>query len=244
LIRKVLVGIFWESRERGVVFGGSLGFSATRRVRLRSCVAFGCFRLELVSISSTPSRPGPLSLPPSSCACAGKPSSRNGIHSRPNRSSCGTALRSGGPGFACSEGPFAEVTSFSAAGGTCAGGFLHSARCRCCRARHKLVGSGLGEHDSIGTPSALCGNGVSWAAGDQRLHARFLAHSERARVDYAVRSNGGLETVCMLRWGNPNGGEFHYSPFGGSMWEESTYAGYTIPTRMRVGWRFGADDFE
>ena len=48
----------------------------------------------------------------------------------------------------------------------------------------------------------------------------------------------------MLRWGNPDGGEFHYSPFGGFVGEEGTFAGYTIPTRMRVGWHFGTDGFE
>jgi len=48
----------------------------------------------------------------------------------------------------------------------------------------------------------------------------------------------------MPRWGNPDGGEFHYSRCGGFVEEEGTFAGYTIPTRMRVGWHFGTDGFE
>lgn len=26
--------------------------------------------------------------------------------------------------------------------------------------------------------------------------------------------------------------------------EESTWAGYTIPSRLRIGWHFGTDEFE
>ena len=44
--------------------------------------------------------------------------------------------------------------------------------------------------------------------------------------------------------GNPVGGAFHYADFGGLVEEESTFDGYTIPTRMRIGWYFGTERFE
>jgi hypothetical protein len=33
-------------------------------------------------------------------------------------------------------------------------------------------------------------------------------------------------------------------PFGGTMESEKTFGGYTIPTRIRVGWNFGNEKFE
>ena len=98
--------------------------------------------------------------------------------------------------------------------------------------------------ESIWLPSVLCGEGVSWGGSGSRLHARFKAHGEDAGIDYTVNTNGGLETVSMARWGNPEGCEFHYVQCGGFAEEEGTFAGYTIPVRMRVGWHFGTDRFE
>ncbi len=98
--------------------------------------------------------------------------------------------------------------------------------------------------ESIWLPSVLCGEGVSWNTAGTCLHAGFTAHGERAGIDYTVNAGGQLATVSMERWGNPEGGEFHYLPCGGFVEEESTFAGYTIPTRMRVGWHFGTDRFE
>lgn len=98
--------------------------------------------------------------------------------------------------------------------------------------------------ESIWLPSVVCGEGVSWTAAGPRLHARFAAHGESAGIDYTVNAGGQLETVSMPRWGNPEGGEFHYVDCGAFVEEEGTFAGYTIPTRMRVGWHFGTDRFE
>jgi hypothetical protein len=32
--------------------------------------------------------------------------------------------------------------------------------------------------------------------------------------------------------------------FGGILEEEGTFCGYTIPTRLRIGWYFGSERFE
>ena len=98
--------------------------------------------------------------------------------------------------------------------------------------------------ESIWLPSVLCGEGVSWSATGKHLHARFSAHGESAEIDYIVNTEGRIEKVSMKRWGNPDGGPFHYSPFGALVEEEDTFGGYTIPVHMRVGWSFGTNDFE
>jgi hypothetical protein len=94
-------------------------------------------------------------------------------------------------------------------------------------------------------PSVLCSNDVSWTGSDvSRAHARFTGHDETAEIDYTIDENGHLTTVNMPRWFNPAGGEFSYTDCGGFVEQEHTFAGYTIPTRMRVGWHFGTERFE
>jgi hypothetical protein len=53
----------------------------------------------------------------------------------------------------------------------------------------------------------------------------------------------GLLSAVMPRWGNPDGGAFAEFPCGAYIDEETSFAGYTIPSRPRVGWHFGTDRF-
>jgi hypothetical protein len=62
-----------------------------------------------------------------------------------------------------------------------------------------------------------------------RYIARFRAHNESAEIEYAIDNTGALEAVNMPRWGNPDGGEFHYASCGGIVEEEGTLGGYTLP---------------
>lgn len=100
--------------------------------------------------------------------------------------------------------------------------------------------------ESIWLPSVLCGNAVSWTASDDaaRLHSHLTAHNETAVITYSIDAEGRLKTVSMPRWGNPEGGRFHYADCGGFVEQERSFNGYTIPTRIRVGWHFGTDRFE
>jgi uncharacterized protein DUF6920 len=99
--------------------------------------------------------------------------------------------------------------------------------------------------ESVWLPSALCSNEVSWTAPDAcHAHARFTAHNETAEIDYAIGETGQLRAVWMPRWGNPDGPEFGYANFGGVVEHEGRFCGYTIPTRMRVGWHFNTERFE
>jgi hypothetical protein len=65
-------------------------------------------------------------------------------------------------------------------------------------------------------------------------------------LNLALVENGRLQGVELMRWGNPEGGAFREVKFNALIEDEATFAGYTIPTRVRVGWylenrSFGSD---
>lgn len=99
--------------------------------------------------------------------------------------------------------------------------------------------------ESIWLPSVLCGADVSWNSTDT-AHARasFIAHNEKASIDYEIGRAGELRSVSMPRWGNPGTKRFELIPCGGTIEEERTFEGFTVPSRVRVGWHFGSPRFE
>lgn len=72
------------------------------------------------------------------------------------------------------------------------------------------------------------------------MHLRSSAFAKPFSID----RTGRLKTFKLPRWGNPDGTEFHYVDFGGIVEDEGTFSGYTIPTRLRVGWYFDSERFE
>ena len=105
------------------------------------------------------------------------------------------------------------------------------------------------QSESVCLPSVFCGNNVSWVSTDSShlyssLHPSFVVQGERAELDFTLDRTGRLKTFKLPRWGNPDGAEFRYMDFGGILEEEGTFCGYTIPTRLRIGWYFGTERFE
>lgn len=99
--------------------------------------------------------------------------------------------------------------------------------------------------ESIWLPSLLAGGDVSWTAPDAaHARARFSVQGHPVELAITVGEDGRLASLETERWGNPEGGGFHPVRFGGRVEEEATFAGYTVPTRLRVGWYFGTDRFE
>jgi len=99
--------------------------------------------------------------------------------------------------------------------------------------------------ESIWLPSVLADRKVSWTENNASSpKATFSAHGERADLAFAIDENGRLLSVNMPRWGNPRNSPFAYYNCGGFVDEEGTFTGYTIPTRMRIGWHFGTPRFE
>jgi hypothetical protein len=62
-------------------------------------------------------------------------------------------------------------------------------------------------------------------------------------LNLSVGERGELSAISLARWGNPDGGGFRAVEFGGFSEGESTFDGFTIPSRIRVGWYFGSDRF-
>lgn len=93
--------------------------------------------------------------------------------------------------------------------------------------------------EAIWLPSALLPhNGVQWESLDNDT-ARATAHisGERMELVIGVASDGTLRTMSIRRWGNQTrDGSYADIPFGGKVMEEGRFGGYTVPSRLAVGW--------
>jgi hypothetical protein len=99
--------------------------------------------------------------------------------------------------------------------------------------------------ESVWLPSVLCRSDVSWTElNASSVQVNFTSLGEPAKLTLTVNNQGMLERMKIYRWGNPEGGDCHYVDFGGIIDESRTFDGYTIPTRLSVGWYFGSDRFE
>ncbi len=89
-------------------------------------------------------------------------------------------------------------------------------------------------------PSSFGNFGTTWIQDHNDLTVSTVGLSS---IHLNVSPTGAIRTVSMLRWGNANESAFGLTPFGGFIDEESTWCGYTIPSRLRIGWYFGSDRF-
>jgi len=99
------------------------------------------------------------------------------------------------------------------------------------------------EAESIWLPARLVRNDVRWTARDEH-HAVATFRDSHNSLDFGIDDQGRLTSVMLQRWGNPDGGAFQLLDFGGLVADERTFDGYTIPTRVRVGWYFGTPRFD
>jgi hypothetical protein len=99
--------------------------------------------------------------------------------------------------------------------------------------------------ETIWLPSVLCGDEVAWTELEAgRIRAAFPVGGEASGLELAVGDQGDVDSILLQRWGNPGGGSFRYGAFGGLVEDEGTFDGYTIPSRLRIGWHFGSGRFE
>ncbi|WP_416668595.1 DUF6920 family protein [Egbenema bharatensis] len=99
--------------------------------------------------------------------------------------------------------------------------------------------------ESVWLPSVFCDPALEWTALDEshvQTSLNFL--DEPTDLILTIGDTGKLEQICFQRWGSPAGETPGYAAFGGYMEQEGTFAGYTVPTKFRVGWYFGSDRFE
>lgn len=98
--------------------------------------------------------------------------------------------------------------------------------------------------ESVWLPSTLCRADVRWTAlTERRPHVHVVLHREWAELALKIDETGRLERFSLLRLGDPQG-QFHYHPFGAMVEAEETFRGYTIPSRLRMGYFIGTDRFE
>ncbi|CAN5603046.1 hypothetical protein BH11ARM2_BH11ARM2_31990 [soil metagenome] len=99
--------------------------------------------------------------------------------------------------------------------------------------------------ESVLVPSLLLRDNVVWKESSG-LQARFLMtlFGHTTEVALSLAATGRVETIQLQRWGNPTGQPFGLYSFGGYADEERAFAGFTIPSRLRMGWHFGTDGFE
>ena len=99
--------------------------------------------------------------------------------------------------------------------------------------------------ESVWIPSVLLADDIEWTAEDvTHPHATVQVMGDEAEIALTVDRTGRLLQTAMRRWGNPAGGAFHEVPFGAIALEESTFGGYTIPTKLRAGWHVGSERFD
>jgi len=98
----------------------------------------------------------------------------------------------------------------------------------------------------IMVPTWLVSPHVTWTAeGSRTVVARFAVDGEPFDIRLELGEAGALRRVSLLRWGKPLSEDaVGLFPFGCEVLEERTFAGLTVPYRMRAGWFFGQERFE
>jgi hypothetical protein len=106
---------------------------------------------------------------------------------------------------------------------------------------------GRAQIEGVWLPSAFLAESVSWEGlDDTHTASRVRLGDEESRIELATESDGRLREARMLRWGTPDGigTEPRQEPFGCIIEEERTFDGYTVPSKVRVGWHIGTDRWE
>ena len=79
---------------------------------------------------------------------------------------------------------------------------------------------------------------------DNRFSVTFDHVGERDGLTLTVDPAGRLQSIKLQRWGNITlAGSYQYIPYGATVSNDQTFAGYTIPTEASVGWWYGTPDY-
>jgi hypothetical protein len=94
-------------------------------------------------------------------------------------------------------------------------------------------------------PSLLPERGVKWEQiGPDKARLTFGSVSPAIVLELTLDSKGAVREVTGQRWSNANPEKvFRLQPFGGTIEEERSFGGFTIPSRVRVGNHYGTDDY-
>ncbi|MBX7133359.1 MAG: hypothetical protein K1X67_11855 [Fimbriimonadaceae bacterium] len=93
-------------------------------------------------------------------------------------------------------------------------------------------------------PSALLETGVTWQAlAEDRIRAVSKVAGIDVALDLEIDPAGRVLSASSDRWGNPDGA-YSMGRFGVIVEDEATFGGFTIPSKIRAGWRYGSEAFE
>lgn len=100
--------------------------------------------------------------------------------------------------------------------------------------------------EAIWVPASLLpGNGAVWEElGPQSARVTFNTGNHATEMTMTIDDDGRLLDIVAMRWSDANPDKtFRLQPFGGTMEEEATFGGFTIPSRVHVGNHFGTDSY-
>ena len=99
--------------------------------------------------------------------------------------------------------------------------------------------------EAVWLPSALLGSGVTWEEkSNGNLLVGTMLRGRYENFELSLDGNGGIRSVSTLRWGNPEDRGYGALQFGGVVEDESTFGGFKVPSKLRIGWYFGTGRFE
>lgn len=100
--------------------------------------------------------------------------------------------------------------------------------------------------EAIWAPASLLpSNGARWQqTGQNSARIGFGEGDTLVELDMEFDADGRVLSVSTLRWSDANPDRtFRLQPFGGTMEAEATFAGYTIPSVVRVGNHYGTPQY-
>lgn len=96
--------------------------------------------------------------------------------------------------------------------------------------------------ESIWLPSLLLTPTTLWhELSDDHLALCLNSFGESTTLTFQLSHQGQLSALQFLRWGELTKTSYDYRSFGGTLTNEKTFQGYTIPTEIKVGWNFTFD---
>jgi len=81
------------------------------------------------------------------------------------------------------------------------------------------------------------------AESDNEITVDLVLAPERPALHVTIDNDGAVQSVNLQRWGDIGQKAFGYMPFGGDILAEKRFGDLILPSRLRVGWRHGTEEF-
>ncbi len=100
--------------------------------------------------------------------------------------------------------------------------------------------------EAIWAPASLLpGNGAVWEElAPHTARVTFNTETHQTAIEMTIDESGRVVDVVAMRWSDANPDKvFRMQPFGGTIEDEATFGGFTIPSVVHVGNHYGTDDY-